>query len=177
MCPGCRTLNELLLLPWSSPPLQRIVYPQPSSGLPCLTPRMFAHLWEPPSTERSFPTTRMGAFRTMNSLSPGDTISCIRGISPAYADSSSGSLTDSPGPGVSGGTFIPAFETSICFWQLEAIPVPVLWYTALCLHSALNPVPSSTFSHGVFSNMAIVLLFPAGLPPLPFFAASTDSLP
>jgi hypothetical protein len=78
----------------------------------------------------------------------------LKSTLPAYADSFFGSLACSPTAGVSGGAFISAFETFLCFSQFEAIPAVVLWYTVSYLHLTLNPVPPSTFARGVFPSMA-----------------------
>jgi len=91
-----------------------------------------------------------------------------RGFSPAYVDSSSGSLTDSPKTGVSGGTSYPLSRPPSAFKQPEAFPVPVLWYANPCLHESLNPVPSSTFSPGGFSPATIPSLSPDRCHPCPF---------
>jgi len=54
-----------------------------------------------------------------------------------------------------------AFQASRCYpvyfrdlpslsQRPEAFPATVLWYTPLCLHKGLNPVPPSTFTPGDF---------------------------
>jgi len=69
-------------------------------------------------------------------------------------DPSCGFLTVSPTRGVSGNcAVIRSYfrDLPLLFQQPEAFPRVVLWYTPLCLHIGLNPVPSSTFAPGVFS--------------------------
>jgi hypothetical protein len=59
--------------------------------------------------------------------------------------------------------------------QLRAFPAKVPWYTALSLDSTLNPVPSSTFTLGVFPLTVIGICFQI-LPLMPFYTTSTDCL-
>jgi len=49
--------------------------------------------------------------------------------------------------------------------QLEAFPQTVLWYTPICLHISLNPVPSSTFALEAFSprNCRLIFIKPSAL--------------
>jgi hypothetical protein len=98
------------------------------------------------------------------------------GRSPEYADPSDGSLMDSPSTGVSGSCFLYCFrDPHLLSQQLRAFPVEVPRYTTLSLDSALNPVPSSTFTPEVFPLTVIGLCF-QNLPLLSFYTASTGWL-
>lgn len=69
-------------------------------------------------------------------------------------DPSFGFLTVSPVCGVSGNSAVTRSyfrDLPLLLQQPEAFPQTVLWYTPLCLHSGLNPVPPSTFAPEVFS--------------------------
>jgi hypothetical protein len=79
----------------------------------------------------------------------------------------------SPSTGVSGSRFQYRFRNPyLLSQQLRAFPAEVPWYTALSLDSALNLVPSSTFTLGVFPLAVIRLCFQI-LPFMPFYTTST----